>query len=116
MAKTTIHCSNSNVNAAQMSRFLFWAKNHPEEAFQQAQEERETRPWMLRALRSDEGKAVAEAIKVFYLDALREAEAKLASTQEVSPAHRAAQLAVRAARQRYSEVEKTLRPRPRRRR
>lgn len=115
MAKTAIHRSNSNVNAAQMSRFLFWAKNNPEEAFRQAQEEQETKPWMLRALRSDEGWATAEAIKASYLDAMVEARrAEAVATN--APAKLAAQARLNKARKCYAEVESALRPRRRRHR
>ena len=113
--KTAIHRSNPNANVAKRSYFLAWAEKNPEEAFQQAQEERETRPWMLRALRSDEGKATAVAIKTAYLDALMAAEAKLASFPKPSPASKAAQADLRKARQRYVEVKEALEPRRRHR-
>lgn len=113
MAKN-IHRSNRDANTAEMGRFLFWAKKHPEEAFQQAQEERETRPWMLRALRSDEGKAVVEAIKVFYLDAMVEARQAEAVASN-APARLAAQARLNKARKGYARVEATLSPRRRRR-
>ena len=113
--KTAIHRSNRDANVAEMGRFLFWAERHPKEAWEQAIEERGANPWMLRALRSREGRAVAASIKAIHLDALRKAEAKLASLPKVSPARRPAQLAAKAARERFSEVEVALRPRPQRR-
>ena len=114
MAKN-IHRSNRDANTAEMGRFLFWAKKHPEEAFQQAQEERETKPWMLRALRSREGEAVVAAIKVFYLDAMAEARQAEAVASN-APARLAAQARLNKARKCYAEVEEVLRSRPRRRR
>lgn len=113
--KTAIHRSNRDANVAEMGRFLFWAKLHPKEAWEQAQEERGINPWKLRALRTDEGEAARAAIRAVHLDALREAEAKLASLPKVSPARRPAQLAAKAARERFSEIEATLSPRRRRR-
>lgn len=114
--KTAIHRSNPNAHAAEMGRFLVWAKDHPKEAWEQAVEERESKPWMLRALRSREGEKVRELIRSIFLEDLMKAEAKLASFSKPSPARRPAQLAVEAARQRYVEVQAALRPRPRRRR
>ena len=114
MAKN-IHRSNRNAHAAEMGRFLVWAKNNLEEAWKQASSEREENPWKLRALRSSEGTAVAASIKAIHLDALRKAEAKLASLPKVSPARRPAQLAAKAARERFSEIEVALRPRSRHR-
>lgn len=116
MAKTTIHRSNRDLHVAQMGRFLFWAKDNLEEAWKEASSERDESPWKLQALRSREGRAVAASIKAIHLDALRKAEAKLASLPKVSPARRPAQLAAKAARERYAEVEAALSPRPRRRR
>ena len=108
--KTTIHRSNPNAHAAEMGRFLVWAKDNLEEAWKQASSERDESPWKLRALRSREGTAVAASIKAIHLDALRKAEAKLASLPKVS---RPAQLAVEAARQRYVEAQAALSPRRR---
>lgn len=113
--KTAIHRSNPNAHAAEMGRFLVWAKDHPKEAWEQAVEERESKPWMLRALRSREGEKVRELIRSIFLEDLMKAEAKLASFSKPSPARRPAQLAVEAARQRYVEVQATLSPRHRRR-
>ena len=121
--KSAFHCDHRNANVAQMRRFLVWAKNHPEEAFQQAQEEREVNPWKLRALRSDEGEKVRELIRSIFLESLMRAEAEKAKAEKTLssegyplPTLRTAQLALKSARDRYSEVEKALRPRPRRRR
>ena len=111
--KTAIHRSNPNAHAAEMGRFLVWAKDNLEEAWKQASSERDENPWKLRALRSSEGTAVAASIKAIHLDALRKAEAKLASLPKVSPARRPAQLAVEAARQRYVEAQAALSPRRR---
>lgn len=111
MAKN-IHHSNPDANVAQRGRFLAWARSHPETAWEQAVKE----PWKLTALRSREGKDVAAAIRAAYLGTLREAEAKLVSVPKASPAYRASQISVKAARKRYSEVETMLRPRPRRHR
>ncbi|QJU06728.1 hypothetical protein FBF30_02375 [Candidatus Saccharibacteria bacterium oral taxon 955] len=111
MAKTTIHRSNHDVNVAKRSRFLAWAKNHPELAWEQAVEE----PWKMAALRRYEGKAAAEAIRAVHLDALRVAEAKLASYPKPSPASKAAQADLRKVRQRYAEVKEALEPRRRHR-
>ena len=114
--KTAIHRSNPNAHAAEMGRFLVWAKDNLEEAWKQASSERDENPWKLRALRSSEGTAVAASIKAIHLDALRKAEAKLASLPKVSPARRPAQLAAKAARECFSEIEVALRPRRRRHR
>ena len=114
--KTAIHRSNPNAHAAEMGRFLVWAKGNLEEAWKQASSERDENPWKLRALRSSEGTAVAASIKAIHQDALRKAEAKLASLPKVSPARRPAQLAAKAARECFSEIEVALRPRPRRHR
>lgn len=114
--KTAIHRSNPNAHAAEMGRFLVWAKDHPKEAWEQAIEERESKPWMLRALRSREGEKVRELIRSIFLEDLMKAEAKLASLPKVSPARRPAQLAAKAARECFSEIEVALRPRPRRHR
>lgn len=114
-SKTAIHRSNRDANTAEMGRFLFWAKSNPEKAFQQAQEEREESPWMMRALRSREGEAVAEAIKAFYLDAMVEARRAEAEASN-APAKLAAQARLNKARKGYAKVETALRPRPRRRR
>jgi hypothetical protein len=111
MAGTTIHRSNRNLYASKNSNFLYWAERHPKEAWEQAIEE----PWKLAALRRDEGEAARATIRAFHLDALKNAEAKLASLPKVSPARRPAQLAAKAAHERYAEVESALRPRPRRR-
>ncbi len=113
MAKTTIHRSNRDLHVAQMGRFLFWAKDNLEEAWKEASSERDESPWKLQALRSDEGKAVAAAIKTAYLDALMAAEAKLASFPKPSPASKAARADLRKARQRYVEVQAALSPRRR---
>lgn len=115
MAKN-IHRSNRDAHAAQRRGFLVWAKDHPEMAWKQAIGEKEARPWKLAALQSREGEAVAAAIREAYLTPLIEVQAKLVSYPEPSPASQAAQADLRKARQRYAEVEKTLRPRPRRRR
>lgn len=113
MAKTetAIHRSNRDLHVAQMGRFLFWAERNPEEAFQQAQEERDTRPWMLRALRSSEGEAAAAAIRAIYLASLVEAQAEVVASK--GPAKLAAQPRLRVARQRYVEVQTALSPRRR---
>ena len=117
MAKTetAIHRSNRDLHVAQMGRFLFWAKDNLEEAWKEASSERDESPWKLQALRSREGRAVAASIRAIHLDALRKAEAKLASLPKVSPARRPAQLAAKAARERFSEIEAALSPRRRRR-
>jgi len=115
MAKTTVHRSNRNLYASKKSNFLYWAGRNPKEAWEQAQEQQETKPWQMQALRSDEGKAVAEAIRAVHLDALRVKEAKLASFTEPSPASKAAQADLRKARQRYVEVKEALEPRRRHR-
>ncbi len=109
--KTAIHRSNPNANVAKRSYFLAWAEKNPEEAWKQAVEE----PWKLAALRFDEGEAARAAIRAVHLDALRVAEAKVSATP-AGPGRKAAQAFLRMARQRYSEVEETLRPRPRPRR
>lgn len=113
--KTAIHRSNHNAHAAEMGRFLVWAKNNLEEAWKQASGERETKPWKIQALRSREGRVVAAAIKTAYLDALMAAEAKLASFPKPSPASKAARADLRRARQRYVEVKEALEPRRRHR-
>lgn len=115
MAKN-IHRSNRNANSSQMASFVVWAKVNPEEAWKQAVEEKETKPWKMAALRSREGEAAAAAIRATYLIPLIEAQAKLASFPKPSPAKVVARNELEEARKRYSEVEKTLRPRPRRRR
>ena len=115
MAKN-IHRSNRNANSSQMASFVVWAKVNPEEAWKQAVEEKETKPWKMAALRSREGEAARAAIRATYLTPLIEAQVKLASLPKVSPARRPAQLAAKAARERYAEVEAALSPRPRRRR
>lgn len=113
MAKTTVHRSNRNLHTSKKSNFLYWAGRNPKEAWEQAQEQQETKPWQMQALRSDEGKAVAAAIKTAYLDALMAAEAKLASFPKPSPASKAARADLRKARQRYVEVQAALSPRRR---
>lgn len=115
MAKN-IHRSNRNANSSQMASFVVWAKVNPEEAWKQAVEEKETKPWKMAALRSREGEAAAAAIRATYLIPLIEAQAKLASFPKPSPASKAAQADLREARQRYSQIETALRPRPRPRR
>lgn len=114
MAKNT-HRSNPDAHVAQMRRFLVWAKNNLEEAWEQASSERDESPWKLQALRSDEGQATAEAIKAVYLAAMVEAQAKVSATP-AGPGRKAAQAFLRVARQRYSEIESALRPRRRRHR
>lgn len=114
--KTAIHRSNPNANVAKRSYFLAWAEKNPEEAWKQAQEEQKDKPWQMQALRSDEGEAARAAIRATYLTPLIEAQAKLASFPKPSPAKVVARNELEEARKRYSEVEKTLRPRPRRRR
>ena len=114
--KTAIHRSNHGVGAARKGRFLTWAEKNPEEAWKQAQEEQKDKPWQMQALRSDEGEAARAAIRATYLTPLIEAQAKLASLPKVSPARRPAQLAAKAARECFSEIEVALRPRPRRHR
>ena len=109
--KTAIHRSNRDANVAAMGRFLAWAKNHPEEAFQQAQEERGTNPWKLRALRSRPESEASKRIKEVHLASLVEAQAEVAASK--GPAKLAAQSRLRVARQRYSEIESELRPRRR---
>lgn len=113
--KTAIHRSNPNAHAAEMGRFLVWAKDHPKEAWEQAVEERESKPWMLRALRSREGEKVRELIRSIFLEDLMKVEAKLASFSKPSPASKAAQADLRRARQRYVEVKEALEPRRRHR-
>lgn len=114
MAKN-IHRSNRNANVAAMGRFLAWAKNHPKAAWEQAVEERETKPWQMQALRSREGEKVRELIRSIFLEDLMKAEAKLASFPKPSPASKAAQADLRKARQRYVEVKEALEPRRRHR-
>lgn len=109
--KTAIHRSNPNANVAKRSYFLAWAEKNPEEAWKQAAEE----PWKLAALRRDEGEAARAAIRAVHLDALKNAEAKLASFPKPSPASKAAQADLRKARQRYVEVKEALEPRRRHR-
>lgn len=114
--KTAIHRSNPNAHAAEMGRFLVWAKDHPKEAWEQAVEERESKPWMLRALRSREGEKVRELIRSIFLEDLMKAEAKLASFPKPNPAKVLARNELEEARKRYSEIETALRSRPRPRR
>lgn len=115
MAKNTIHRSISTVNSARKGRFLAWAENHPEAAWEQAVEERgEARPWKIWALRSHEGEAAAAAIKTAYLAALTEAQ-KVSATALAGPARLAAQARLRVARKRYTEVEAALKPQRHRR-
>lgn len=111
--KTAIHRSNPNANVAKRSYFLAWAEKNPEEAWKQAIDRKETSPWMVRALQSREGQAAAAAIRATYLTPLIEAQAKLASFPKPSPAKVVARNELEEARKRYSEVEKTLRPRRR---
>lgn len=113
MAKN-IHRSNRNAHAAEMGRFLFWAKRNPKEAWEQAQEQQETKPWQMQALRSREGEAAVAAIKVFYLDAM--AEARQAEAVALNaPARLAAQARLNKARKGYARVEAALSPRRRHR-
>ena len=109
--KTAIHRSNPNANVAKRSYFLAWAEKNPEEAWKQAAEE----PWKLAALRRDEGEAARAAIRAVHLDALKNAEAKLASFPKPNPAKVLARNELEEARKRYSEIETALRSRPRRR-
>lgn len=112
MAKN-IHRSNRDANVAERGRFLAWARLHPEDGFKQAQEERETKPWQIQALRSREGEAAAAAIREVYLAPLVEAQAEVSVASD-SPAKLAAQARFRKAQKRYAEVEAALRPRRRR--
>ena len=100
MAGTTIHRSNRNLYASKNSNFLYWAERHPKEAWEQAIEE----SWKLAALRRDEGEAARAAIRAFHLDALKNAEAKLASFPKPNPAKVLARNGLEEARKRYSEV------------
>jgi hypothetical protein len=109
MAGTTIHRSNRNLYASKNSNFLYWAERHPEEAWKQAVDE----PWKLAALRRDEGEAARAAIRAVHLDALKNAEAKLASFLKPNPAKVLARNELEEARKRYSEVETALRRRRR---
>ena len=116
--KTAIHRSNRDANVAAMGRFLAWAENHPKEAWEQAVEEEKSKPWMLRALRSRGGEKVRELIRSILLEDLMKAEAEKAKAEKPLssegyplPTLRTAQLALKSARDRYSEVEKRLRPR-----
>lgn len=113
MAKN-IHRSNHNAHAAEMGRFLVWAKNNPKEAWRQAQEERKVNPWKLRALRSRPESEASKRIKEVHLVSLVEAQAEVAASK--GPAKLAAQSRLRVARQCYSQIETELSPRPRRHR